>query len=93
METTGNFNLFISCICISLQRVLITILLFQISVKNTFDEFAILNTLPTKSCTDISLDLHLELLNQVELFHCVERPVICELVSFFGVFLFVSKII
>ena len=56
--------------------------------QNTFDELAILSTLPNKSCTDISLNLHLEMLKQVELFHCVERPVICELVNFLRPILF-----
>lgn len=49
--------------------------------QNTFDECAILNTLPNKSFTDISLNLHLEMLKQIELFQCVERPVICELAT------------
>lgn len=56
--------------------------------QNTFDELAILSALPNKATTDISLNLHLEMLKQVELFHCVERPVICELVNFLRPILF-----
>lgn len=49
--------------------------------QQTFDEQEILNALPIKSCTDISLNLHLDMLKQVELFQVVERPIICEFVT------------
>ena len=54
---------------------------FTFREQKTFDELMIFNSLPTKICTDISLNLHLEMLKQVELFQVVERPVICEFVT------------
>ena len=64
---------------------------FTFKTQNTFDELAILNALPYKSRTDISLNLHLEMLKQVELFKVVERPVISELSNFLRAILFLPN--